>query len=109
MVALLIVPAPVTFTAALASKVLGRTVYFHQKSGVTIESSSTISQFEAVLLVDKRFIKPHRSYIVNMDYIKHLAQDGFTTTSGVFIPISRNVFITVKQAYINYSFNAAEE
>lgn len=89
-------------------EVIERTVYFYQKSGSTIESTNTISQVEAVLLLDKRFIKPHRSYIVNLDYIKNLSQDGFTTTTGLFIPVSRNVFKTVKQAYINYSFQAED-
>jgi len=85
---------------------MGRTIYLHQKSGVVIESNSTFSQVEAVLLIDKRFIKPHRSYIVNLDYIKNLSQDGFRTTSDQFIPVSRNAFKDAKQAYINYSFQA---
>lgn len=89
-------------------EVLGRTVYFHQKSEVTIESTSTISQVEAILLRDTRFIKPHRSYIVNLDYVKSLSQEGFRTTGGKFIPVSRNIFKEVKQGYIDHSFRAEE-
>lgn len=85
-------------------EVMGRTIFFHQTNGDIIAGNSTISQVEAVLLEDKRFIKPHRSFIVNLDFIKNLSQDGFTTTSSVLIPISRNVFKEVKQLYINYSF-----
>ena len=88
--------------------IMGRTVYFHQKGKVTIESTNTISQVETILLTDKRFIKPHRSYIVNLDYIKNLSPDGFTTTCGMFIPVSRNIFKKVKQTYINYSFQAGD-
>ena len=87
-------------------EVKGRTVYFNQKNGVIIESTSTLSQVEAVLLIDKRFIKPHRSYIVNLDYIKNLSQNGIITTNEIFIPVSRNIFKEVKQAYIHYSFQA---
>jgi DNA-binding LytR/AlgR family response regulator len=87
-------------------EVIRRTVCFNLKGGVKLESTSTISQVEAVLLLDKRFIKPHRSYIVNLDYIKNLSADGFTTTSDLFIPVSRNVFKSVKQAYINHSFHS---
>lgn len=90
-------------------EVLGRTIYFHQKSGTTLESTSTIAQIETFLLKDKRFIKTHRSYIVNLDYIKNLSQDGFTTTNGQSIPVSRNVFKAVKQAYINHSFQAEDK
>ena len=89
-------------------EVRGRTVYFNQKDGVTIESTSTISQVEAVLLADKRFIKPHRSYIINLDYIKNLSQNGIITTNEIFIPVSRNIFKEVKQTYINYSFQSGK-
>ena len=89
-------------------EVIGRSLYFHQKGGIVIESTSTISQVEAVLLRDKRFLKPHRSYIVNIDYIKNLSQDRLTMTSGLFIPVSRNAFKEVKQAYINYSFRVED-
>lgn len=83
-------------------EVIGRIIYFFQKNGVVIESINSISQIEGELLIDNRFIRPHRSYIVNMDYIKTLAKDGFTTTSNQIIPVSRNVFKEIKQAYFNY-------
>jgi DNA-binding LytR/AlgR family response regulator len=84
--------------------VIKRTTFFHQTNGVVIESFTTLSKVEMVLLTDKRFIKPHRSYIVNLDYIKNLSQYGFTMINNQLIPISRNTFKDVKQAYINYSF-----
>ena len=87
---------------------MGRATYFHQNSGIMIISTGTISQVEEVILHDKRFIKPHRSYIVNLDYVKNMSQEGFTTTNGSFIPISRTMFKEVKQAYINYSFKAED-
>lgn len=43
-----------------------------------------------------------------MDYIKHLTQDGITTTDNRFIPVSRNLYKEVKNEYINYSFKAKE-
>ncbi|MBP1762937.1 MAG: response regulator of the LytR/AlgR family [Firmicutes bacterium] len=87
-------------------EVIRRTVFFHLTDGTTIESNRTIAQVEDVLLSDKRFIKPHRSYIVNLDHIKKLSQNSFTTASNLSVPISRNVLKEVKQAYINHSFQA---
>lgn len=98
----------VFFRELIYVEVIEKTVYFHQKSGVTIESSTTLSQVEAVLLKDKRFIKPHRSYIVNLDHIKHLSQKGFTTTSDLFIPITRSVLKEVKQTYIHHLFQTED-
>lgn len=85
-------------------EVMGRTVSFHQKNGTIIESASTISQIESVLLSDNRFIKTHRSFIINLDYVKNLSPEGFTLTSDKLIPVSRKVYKEVKQAYINYCF-----
>ncbi len=96
----------VFFDELVYVEVLGRTVCLHQKGGITLESTSAFSQIEADLLVDKRFIKPHRSYVVNLDYVKDLSHYGFTTTSGIFIPVSRNVLKNVKQAYISNSFKS---
>jgi DNA-binding LytR/AlgR family response regulator len=83
-------------------EVMGRTIYFYRKNGVVIESTASISQIEAALLIDNRFIKPHRSYIVNLDYIKTLSKYSFITTNNQLIPVSRNVFKEVKQAFFNY-------
>jgi len=63
---------------------------------------------ETKLLHDKRFITPHRSYIVNMDYVENLSLEGITTITGTFIPVSRNIYKKVTQAYINYSFDDNE-
>jgi DNA-binding LytR/AlgR family response regulator len=85
-------------------EVIGRIVYFHQIGRLKLESISRITQAESDLLIHKRFIKPHRSYIVNLDFVKTLSQNGFTLTNSTFIPISRNVYKNIKEAYINYSF-----
>lgn len=92
----------VFFNTLIYVEVIGRTVYFYQKNGIVVVSANSISQVEDKLLIDKRFIKPHRSYIVNMDYIKTLERDGFVTLSNQFVPISRNVYKAVKQAFFEY-------
>ncbi|SHH96729.1 LytR/AlgR family response regulator transcription factor [Desulfosporosinus lacus] len=87
------------------TEVLGRTLFFHLTSGEVLESYGTMSQLENDLLRDKRFIKPHRSYIVNMDCIHRLTDKAIITFSDKPIPISRELFKNIKQAYIDYSFN----
>jgi len=89
-------------------EVIRRTVFFHLADGTTIESNRTIAQVEDVLLSDNRFIKPHRSYIVNLDYIKDLSPDGLALIGGLSVPVSRNLFKKIKEAYIHYSFPVEE-
>lgn len=86
-------------------EVLRRTLFFHLTNGEILESLGTMSQLENDLLSDKRFIKPHRSYIVNMDYIRRFTDKDIITFSNRPIPISRELYKTIKQTYIDYSFD----
>lgn len=86
------------------AEVIGRTLFFHLTSGEILESLGTMSQLENELLRDKRFIKPHRSYIVNLDCIHRIADKNIITFSNKNVPISRELYKTIKQRYIDYSF-----
>lgn len=87
------------------AEVLGRTLFFHLTSGEVLESLGTMSQLEMDLLSDKRFIKPHRSYIVNMNFIHRITNKDIITFSNKPVPISRELYKNVKQTYIGYSFD----
>ncbi|EHQ88478.1 LytR/AlgR family response regulator transcription factor [Desulfosporosinus youngiae] len=86
-------------------EVLRRTLFFHLTNGEVLESLGTMSQLENDLLSDKRFIKPHRSYIVNMDYIHSFTDKDIITFSNSPVPISRELYKNIKQTYIDYSFD----
>lgn len=87
------------------AEVIGRTLFFHLTSGEVLESLGTMSQLENELLSDKRFIMPHRSYIVNMDCIHRITDKDIITFSKKPVPISRKLYKNIKQAYISYSFD----
>ena len=87
-------------------EVVGRTLNFKKNDGTLTQCLGTLSETETYLLADKRFVKPHRSYIVNMDYIKDLSQHGITAGS-LCIPVSRNTFKGIKQTYLDYFFPKA--
>ena len=86
-----------------------RTVFFYTKNGGAFVSFNTIRQIEEMLFYDKRFIKPHRSYIVNLEYIKNFSRSGIATINNITIPISRNSYKTVKQAYVNHAFSSGNQ
>ncbi|WP_297713314.1 LytTR family DNA-binding domain-containing protein [Clostridium sp.] len=60
-----------------------------------------ISDIEA-LLPKETFIRCHRSYLVNLKYIKTVTKDNIILDSGVKIPISRGKYNEVNDAFINY-------
>ena len=94
----------VFFHELMYVEVIKRTTYFYLKNELTIESILPITQVELELLGDSRFVKPHRSYIINLEYVKALTKEGFTMMNGRSIPISRNVLKEIKQKYIDHAF-----
>lgn len=63
-----------------------------------------ISDIE-MLLPKKSFIRCHRSYLVNLKYIKTITKDSIILDSGMKIPISRGKYNEVNDAFINYFCN----
>lgn len=54
-------------------------------------------------LKDLHFIKIHRSYIVNMDFISKITKNSVILTNGEELPISRGSSEELKQQFITYS------
>ena len=51
---------------------------------------------------DKGFILTHRSFLVNLAYIKTISTNELTLKNNAVIPISRNLLKSVKQSFIEY-------
>lgn len=94
----------ILFHELIYLEVLGRTICYHMKNGNVLKSIGTISQLESLLLSESRFIKSHRSFIVNLDFVKNLSADGFSMTNEARIPISRKAYKEVKEKYIEHAF-----
>jgi DNA-binding LytR/AlgR family response regulator len=68
-------------------EVLGRKIYLHQNDGTVLDYYDKLEDLER--RVDSRFFKCHRSYLVNLDYVRG-CQAGRVTLSPVdSIPVSR--------------------
>jgi DNA-binding LytR/AlgR family response regulator len=72
----------------------------------TIKNYRPLDEIERQLDGDA-FLRTHRSFIVNMQYIKSIAENDFLLTNGVMIPIRRSNKPAVKQAYMDYVFALA--
>lgn len=85
-------------------EIMGKTVTYHLTGGATYEMYGTLTEIEDIFLSQRRFIKPHRSFIVNMDYIKKLNENEICTTGGNRVPVAKANYNEVKQRYIAFSF-----
>lgn len=65
------------------------------------EIKMNISELEKVLDKD-HFIRCHRSYIVGIRYISRIGKKELTLENGKSIPVSRLLYHTINQAFINY-------
>lgn len=86
-----------------------RTVYYHLSNGGVIETFGSFHELEQKLLMHKQFIKPHRSFIVNMEHIKEISNSELRTVSGSRIPVPRASFSRIKDVYFRYSFRGCEQ
>lgn len=59
---------------------------------------------EAEALLDERFLRCHRSYIINMDHAAGIIDNSFKMMNGALIPIKRNMVIKMKSRFQEYCF-----
>jgi len=85
-------------------EVCGKKLMFHFNDGNIKEIRGSISEFEDKLVCKENFLKVHRSFIINMEYIQSLNVRELTTLSGQIVPISRLLHNEVKEAYMQFLF-----
>lgn len=81
-------------------EVQGRKVYVHQSDGKIIDYYDSLENFE--LEMDSRFFRCHRSYLVNLDYVRGCDTGLVTLSQGDKIPISRLRGRDLTQALLRY-------
>lgn len=84
------------------AEVIGRNVFYHLLSGKVIECTESFSAVCDKLLKYKCFIKTHRSYIVNMQYINTINNNQVTLQTLSSVPIAQSKVREIKQQYLAY-------
>ena len=85
-------------------EVYNKHLVFHLSDGSTKETRGALTDYENVFLQRKEFLKIHRSYILNMDYIHSIEAGEIATYSGKRFPVSRLLAKDIKEHYMNYMF-----
>ena len=55
---------------------------------------------------DTRFVRCHKSFIVNMDFIRDFDRNNFLVETGKRLPIAQSKQIEVRNIYISYNKTA---
>ncbi len=84
------------------AEVIGRNVLYHLRSGKVIECAEPFSSACDNLLKYRCFIKPHRSYLVNMQYVDTIESHQITLQTLSTVPVAQGKAKEMKQQYLNY-------
>lgn len=85
-----------------------RIMRFHLRDGQMVESVSMREPFEqrvSALLKAEKFVHPHKSYVVNLDYVVRMTSGELELECGMVIPISRANTVETKKAYLQHITN----
>ena len=99
----------VPFSQLAYVEVINKHLYFNLTDGSEREVNGALSDYEPLLLSRPEFMRPHRSYIVNILQIQELSPAGIKTFLGKKIPISRRQYPQLQKDYMQLLFNQREE
>lgn len=77
----------VLFSQIVFCEVIGRKIYLHCQSGEVIDYYNRLDELQQHL--DGRFFRCHRSYLVNLDYVREFHSGLVGLSDGDRVPISR--------------------
>lgn len=90
-------------------EVQNRTVLLYLSDNSVQKISASLSGLEDQLLARPEFVKTHRAFLANMQWMRSLTSSGFVTASGHTIPVARNAYPQIREAYMNYLFRGGKE
>lgn len=83
-------------------EVINKTVFFHLIDNVVREVTAALADFEEKFLSRPEFLKPHRSYLINLNYVESIDGNSIMTRNGHNIPVSRQRRNQVQEAYVRF-------
>ena len=78
---------------------------FHLSDGSVVTSVSSREPFDTTanqLLKDDCFLRPHISFVVNLNYVRTITGKDFIMYSSTVLAISRNNYTDIKKRYIDF-------
>ena len=92
----------ILISSLIFAEVIGRNVLYHLSSGKIIECTESFSGVCDRLMEFGCFIKTHRSYIVNMQYVDIIENTQVTLQNHKTVPVAQGKAKEIKQQYLDY-------
>ena len=85
-------------------EVICRTLYLHFVDGTVLETIGSMDELSRQLTSYGGFIRPHRSYLINLEYVQNIFCRSMTMSCQAEIPIPRGKYNEIKNAFLKYAF-----
>lgn len=89
-------------------EVLGRKLLFHLENGAVLESAGSLDDLAGQLMQYSNFFRPHRSFLVNMEYIQNISSRSIKMVNDAESPIPHGKCSEIKNTYMEYAFNGEQ-
>ena len=86
-------------------EVQGRTLVFHMQNDEQLESVGSMDDLSRQLAKYNNFLRAHRSYLVNMEYIKTISSKAILMVNQDEIPVPHGKCSEIKNQYLEYAFS----
>lgn len=95
----------ITLEKLVYCEVIGRTLIFHMENGINLESIGSLDELSRELAQYGCFLRPHRSFLLNMEYIQSISYKAITLENLEKIPIPHGKCSEIKKQYLEYVAN----
>ena len=85
-------------------EVIHRTLFIHLTGGKVLESAGQLDELCRKLEPFGCFLRAHRSYLVNLDYVKNISSHAITMSCLSEIPIPHGKYQEIKDKYLEFAF-----
>ena len=75
-------------------------ILIHRTDGATDSCVGTLKELEERLPAGV-FVRPHRSYLVNLDHVRKIMRRQMSLSSGDVIPVSKGLYLQAQRAFID--------
>lgn len=97
----------ILISSLVFAEVIGRNVLYHLRSGKVIECAEPFASVCDSLLRYRCFVRPHRSFLVNMQYVDTIQNRQITLQTLSSIPIAQGKAREIKQQYLRYQMEGS--
>lgn len=84
-------------------EVIGRTLMFHLENEKVLESVGCMDELCKKLVAYENFVRPHRSFLVNMEYISSISNKTIKMDNQAEIPIPHGRCTQIKNQFLAYA------